>query len=293
MYTAEGQPVGQRRVRAGRGGELRDAVEGLARRGRRRVGRRSRRGGSDGGSRGASEGGPNALFTGTVDAQVGARLAGRLANLRMQDGSAHQQEVAYPEIGGRLVVRPWVEAEGLERGLELTGSFWHAVGLRSRNTITDEPVDSGFFRAYGEIAIMFEPDPAVQLGLTAGFGWDSYALGEQVPLVLPTAEYAYLRPGLRGRFALEGRLLTLEVDLGYRGVLGRGALSEHFGEGGETQGFDVTARLGGSLDVGFAYAVEAGVVPYFHFFSGDAVTSAGRDGTDIGLWLGASVGLAL
>ena len=85
-----------------------------------------------------------------------------------------------------------------------------------------------------------------------------------------------VRPFMRYVDRVERPEVVLDLVAGYRGVLARGALSEHFGEEGQTQGFDVVARLGGSLDLGFAYGVEAGVTSYFHFFSGDATTTPGR-----------------
>ena len=111
-------------------------------------------------------------------------------------------------------------------------------------------------------------------------------------MVVPSAEYPYLRPHLRGRFQIEDEMAVFELEAAYRGVLGRGALSEHFGSEGETQGFDITARLGGSFDMGLSYGIEAGVAGYFHFFQGDAITAPGKSGTDFSLFLGAQVGYA-
>ena len=133
-----------------------------------------------------------------------------------------------------LAARPWVAEEGLERGIEMRGFFGHAVGLRMRNQLTDEPVDTSFFQVYADVGVLFEVDPSAELGLGLGFGWDSYAFGEQSLVIVPSAEYAYLRPHLRGRFRLEDELLVLGIDMGYRGVLSRGALSEHFGQDGQT-----------------------------------------------------------
>ncbi|MFK7986857.1 MAG: hypothetical protein AB8I08_12605 [Sandaracinaceae bacterium] len=228
-----------------------------------------------------------------VEVLAGVRLAGRLANFEMTDGNRHRNDVAYPELNLDVGVRPWRDEEGIERGLVFRGFFGHAVGLRSINTLTGEPVGTTFFRGYGEVGMLFEPDPNVELGLGIGFGWDAFAFEPQALVVLPSAEYAYLRPNLRGRFRIERELAVLDLVAGYRGVLARGELSQHFGEEGQTQGFDVMARFGGSLDLGFAYAVEAGVTSYFHFFSGDASTTPAREGTDVGLWLGASVGFAI
>jgi len=87
-------------------------------------------------------------------------------------------------------------------------------------------------------------------------------------------------------------MAVLELGVAYRGTLGRGALSEHFGAEGETQGFDIQARLGGAFDMGLSYGLEAGVAGYFHFFQGEALTAAGRSGVDVSLWLGLQVGYA-
>ena len=228
----------------------------------------------------------------TVDIHVGARVEGRLARFETGDGNVHRNDVAYPSLSALVRARPLNGETGLERGLEIRAMFAMAVGLRSRNTLTDEAVDTTFWHLYFDGAMMFEVDPSVQLGLGIGFGFDSFAFGEQSLVVVPSAEYPYLRPHLRGRFQIEDELAVLELDLAYRGVLARGALSEHFGNEGETQGFDITARLGGSFDMGLSYGIEAGVAGYFHFFQGDAVTAAGQSGTDMNLWLGAQVGYA-
>lgn len=228
----------------------------------------------------------------TVDLHVGARIEGRLARFETGEGNVHRNDVAYPSLTAMVRVRPLSAETGAERGLEIGGSFAYAVGLRSRNTLTDEAVDTQFWRLYLDAAMMFEVHDAVEIGLGFGFGFDSYALGAQSLVVVPSAEYPYLRPHLRFRFQLEDELAVLDLSLAYRGVLGRGGLSEHFGAEGDTQGFDVMARLGGSLDMGISYGVEAGVAGYFHFFQGDAATAEARSGTDFGLWLGAQIGYA-
>ena len=133
----------------------------------------------------------------------------------------------------------------------------------------------------------------MRLGLVAGFGWDTYGFAAQTPVVLPTAEYPYLRPGLRGRFVLEGELLVLEVNAAYRAILDRGELSMHFGDGGDSQGFDTSFRLGGSLDIGLSYGAEIGLAGTFLFFSGDATTALASQAVDISLWAGATVGFAI
>jgi len=223
---------------------------------------------------------------------LGARVEGRLASFETTDGNVHRNDVAYPSLTALVRTQPLVNNTGIERGLVFRGAFAYAVGLRSRNTLTDEPVDTSFWHLYLDAAIMFEPDPAVQLGLGFGFGFDSFALGEQSLVVVPSAEYPYLRPHLRGRFQIEDELAVFELGLAYRAVLARGALSEHFGDEGETQGFDISARFGGSFDIGVSYGIEAGVAGYFHFFDGMATTASGSSGTDINLWLGAQVGYA-
>ena len=228
----------------------------------------------------------------TVDLHVGARIQGRLARFETGDGNAHRNDVAYPALTALLRARPLSSETGLERGFEVRGSFNYAVGLRSRNTLTDEPVETEFWSFYFDGAMMFEVDPAVQLGLGLGFGFDAFNFGEQALVIVPSAEYAYLRPHIRGRFQIADELAVFELELAYRGVLSRGALSEHFGNEGETQGFDVGARLGGSLDMGLSYGIEAGFTGYFHFFQGDAITAPGQTGTDFSLWLGVQVGYA-
>lgn len=230
-----------------------------------------------------------------VDIHVGARVQGRLASFETTEGNVHRNDVAYPVLTALVRARPWRNEDDVHRGIEMRGFFGHAVGLRSRNTLTDEPVDTSFFNVYADVGILFEVDPSAELGLGLGFGWDSFAFGEQSLVVVPSAEYAYLRPHLRGRFRLEDELLVLGLGVAYRGVLSRGALSEHFGQDGETQGFDVAGRLGGSLDlggVGLSYGIEAGVAGYFHFFDGEAITAQAKSGTDFSLWLGAQAGFA-
>ncbi|MBX3269155.1 MAG: hypothetical protein KF729_02770 [Sandaracinaceae bacterium] len=228
----------------------------------------------------------------TVDVHVGARVEGRLARFETGDGNVHRNDVAYPTLGGVIRARPLNHQPGIERGLELRGSFHHAVGLRSRNTLTDEAVETSFWHLYLDVGMSFEVDATVQLGLGFGFGFDSFGFGAQSLVVVPSAEYPYLRPHLRGRFQLSDELAVLEIEIGYRGTLGRGALSEHFGRDGETQGFDLVGRLGGSFDIGLSYAIEAGLGAYFHFFQGEASTAPARSGTDVGLYLGAQFGYA-
>lgn len=223
---------------------------------------------------------------------MGARLEGRLARFETVDGNVHRYEVAYPTLFGLIRARPFAGEAGVERGFELRGFFSHAVALSSRNTLTDEPVETRFWRLSMDVSMMFEADPAVELGMAFGFGYDAYTFGEQSLVIVPTAEYLHLRPSLRTRFQLVGEVAVLELEAGFRGVLSRGALSDHFGEGGDTVGFDAVARLGGSADVGISWGLEAGMLGYVHFFDGDAATAAGSSGSDYALWLGAQVGYA-
>ncbi len=230
------------------------------------------------------------LFT----ALVGVVARNRSASVELRNGGAHAYESGvYAELGLALELRPLAHEEGLVRGLFARASYHHAVGLGSEqcDTVTCTSFDTTFFRFAADAGFLFALADVLELGPSLGGGFEAYQLGDNP--VLPTAEYPYLRVGLRARALALGELLVFDGDLGYRGLLGRDRLGSAFGPSGESFAMDASVGVSSTLDLGLALRIELGWAAAWHAFEGSGALQQGRAGRDEGVRFGASVGYAL
>jgi hypothetical protein len=226
--------------------------------------------------------------------QIGVVPRSREADITFEDTRHGRYSAWYPELGVRAEVRPLARDPSLARALYGRFAFAHAVGLASRIDATGQPVDNAFYRLDFAIGGLFPLADVFDLGVELGFGWDTYNLADN-PL-LESAEYAYVRPALRAHARLAQEILVLSAEIGVRPAFSRGDLHA-YGPGGDTLGFDVGGKLGGSYavagDVGLSWALEMAWVGYWMNFSEGMGMNAARSGTEsslrIGIWAGVAV----
>ncbi len=227
--------------------------------------------------------------------QAGAVPRSREADVTFEDGQHSRYAAWYSEIGARAELRPLGADPGLGRGLYARGTFAHAVGLVTKVDTAGTEVPTTFFRADFALGYLLPIGETAELGLEFGAGWDTHTLGTNT--LLESAEYVFVRPGLRGRIRLVREWLVLDVQGGVRPALSRGDWSR-YGTGGDTLGFDLAAGLGGawipSGSVGLSWGVDLGWVSYGSSFTGSSTSpTAGKTATDgsvrVGLWAGIAV----
>lgn len=226
-----------------------------------------------------------------LTAGIGASARMRDAAFDAADGTRFHR-AWYPSIDLAAELRPFHQASGLERGLFVRASFHHAVGLRTLGP-NDTVVDTSFWGLAADAGLLVGVARGWDLGFVIGVGVDSFGLADTAETLVPTAVYGALTPGLRLRTQLVDELVVLDVGARYRWVFERGPLGAAFGALGESHGFDLGATLGGSVDVGFSWAVTAELVDVVHQMHGDAALVPASGGHDLGLRFGARVGLAL
>lgn len=197
-------------------------------------------------------------------------------------GTRRYASGAFPEIVLAVEARPFANESHLGRGLFLHGSFAHSVGLGSTTMGTGDAVGTNFVRfalGAGWLAPLGE---AAELGLGLAVGYDGYHLGPNV--VLPSAEYVYLRPALRGRVRVLREALVIDAEIGYRGVVGLGDIGPSFGAEAGAHGVDVGLGVGGNLytisELGFTWAARFEWVGYFLSFAGNGSDTDGQSGAE-------------
>lgn len=225
--------------------------------------------------------------------EVGLALRTRDADINLLGGGTRRYASGlYPELVVGLELRPMAHHAHLGRGVFLVGSFGHSLGLGSEELTTGARVPTNFVRAAFGAGWLASLGDVVELGFGLTFGYDGYHLAPNA--VMPTAEYFTLRPGLRGRVRLAGETLVLDVDAGYRGVLGVGALATTFGDQAGAHGADVGVRLGGNLlkaaGLGFTWGLRFDWVGTFLDFGGAASDALGTRGSESALRFTALLG---
>ncbi|MEQ9073579.1 MAG: hypothetical protein RLP09_06940 [Sandaracinaceae bacterium] len=222
-----------------------------------------------------------------VAVTAGVIVRTRSADVALASGGNRGYELAsgvYPEITVAAEARPFAAESHLGRGLFLDASFAHSVGLASETASGGTMVETtNFVRFSAGAGFLFPIDSVVELGVAFGGGYDGYHLGTNV--VLPTAEYGWLRPGARARFRfLNDETLVLDAGVGYRAVLGVGELATSFGEQVDAHGFDIGVGLGGNLitalDLGLTWGVRFDYVGYWMSFAGAAADEAATSGVE-------------
>jgi hypothetical protein len=231
-------------------------------------------------------------------AQLPWLVAGIGASARMRDAAFEADDGTrfhrawYPTIDLAAELRPFHTARGLERGLFVRAAFHHSVGLRSVGP-NDTVVDTAFWGLGGDAGLLVTVAEGWDLGFAVGLGVDAFELADTPATLVPTAVYGSLRPGLRLRTQLLDELVVLDIGASYRWIFDRGPIGAAFGRQGESHGFELGASLGGSVDVGFSWALSAELVGVVHQLHGEADVVPASDGRDLGLRFGARVGLAL
>ncbi|MCZ7682692.1 MAG: hypothetical protein M5U28_29415 [Sandaracinaceae bacterium] len=197
-------------------------------------------------------------------------------------GTRRYASGAFPEIVLAVEARPFALESHLGRGLFIHGAFAHSVGLGSQTMGTADAVGTNFVRFALGAGWLAPLGDAAELGLGLAVGYDGYHLGPNV--VLPTAEYVYLRPALRGRVRIVREAFVVDAELGYRGVVGLGAIGPSFGAEAAAHGVDVGVGVGGNLttvaELGFTWAARFEWVGYFLSFAGNGTDANAQSGAE-------------
>jgi hypothetical protein len=223
---------------------------------------------------------------------AGIVVRARDATVSLTDGTTRSYALSpYVEVHARIETRPLAHEQSYARGLYAYGEFGYGLGVTSRRTDNTE-VPTTFYR-FGIHAGYLVPFAQVfEVGAGVGFGYEAYELGPNP--AMPTAIYPYLRPAIRARVRTIGEMLVLNFEAGYRALFGRGALSEAYGPGGDSFGYDIGGGVTGTFDFGLYYGVDFSWVQFVHNFAGTpASIGSGEHGTDGGYRLTLSVGYAI
>lgn len=203
----------------------------------------------------------------------------------------------YPELTIRIETHPLADREGALRGIYADLELDFALRLQTMerdpsNPEITTPIGARAWRFMvnaGYLAIL--ADDKIRIGPVLGFGHDRFELGQNQ--TLPGSAYSQFRVGAVASFAAyEGRMVT-RIDLGYRFLLGAGALADAFGS--ETSGgaYDGGLSVGGGLPVGFTYGLRVGYTRYNIAFGGEAADAEGESASDGSLNVGISLGWVL
>ncbi len=218
-----------------------------------------------------------------VSLLAGIALRNREASVQLAGtGDRLYRSDPFPEIVLAVEARPFALESHLGRGLFVRGTFAHSVGLGSQTMATSDSVSTNFVRFAFDAGWLAPLGDVAELGAGLAVGYDGYHLGPNV--VLPTAEYVYLRPALRGRVRILKEAFVIDAEVGYRGVLGLGAIGPSFGEQAGAHGVDVGIGVGGNLytiaGLGFTWAARFEWVGYFLSFSGVGSDAEGQSGEE-------------
>jgi hypothetical protein len=224
---------------------------------------------------------------------AGIVIRSREASVSLTDGTTRSYGLSpYVEVHARIETRPLAHEHNYARGLYAYGEFGYGLGLTSTRNTGGEAVSTNFYRFGIHAGYLIPIAQLFEVGAGIGFGWEAYELGPNP--AMPTATYPYLRPAIRARVRTIGEMIVLNVEAGYRALFGRGALSEGFGPGGDSFGYDVGGGVSGTFDFGLFYAVDFAWVQFVHNFSGTpASIGSGQSGTDGGYRFTLSIGYAL
>lgn len=165
------------------------------------------------------------------------------------------------------------------RGLFGRVEFAHSVGLNSHPAGTTTGLSTKAWRAIGYLGYDYRfLKDRLEAGMSLGFGTDVFHIAQNA--VFPTTQYLQLPIGVSLLGVLIRRYLDAQLFGGYRLVFSDGDLSPRFGSSATVQGFDIGAKLGGALPIGFTYAIRFSYVRYAMKFSGAATDVSGTSGYD-------------
>lgn len=188
----------------------------------------------------------------------------------------------FPEIVIGAEARPFALESHLGRGLFVQAAFAHSVGLGSRPDGTTDSVETNFVRFAVGAGWLAPIEQVAEVGVGLTVGYDGYHLGPNV--VMPTAEYVFVRPAVRGRIRVMQEAFVIDAEIGYRGVVGVGAIGPFFGTGVDAHGVDLGVGVGGNLftiaELGFTWSARLDWAGHFLSFSGMGSDSAGQSGSE-------------
>jgi hypothetical protein len=221
---------------------------------------------------------------------IAPALRSREASITLDDATTRGYAASpYFELGGAIELRPLAHEHSYARGVFARAEAGGALALASRRA-DGTSVTTTFYRLSLALGYLVPIERVLELGAGIGGGWDAFQLAANQ--TMPTVEYPYLRALVRARVRIFGELLVADVEAGYRGIFGREGLSTAFGAQGDGFGWDVVARIAGTVDLGVCWAVEGGYAQYVHAFAGGGALGNGTRGTDGGYRVAASVGYA-
>lgn len=220
-----------------------------------------------------------------------AGVRNRSAEVAMRTGGLRRVYEAgfFPEVAFRFVSRPYGTSKSALSGIHFDGEVALSLGLGSQDD-NKRQFDSQTFRFNIDAGYAFRLG-IVELGAIAGFGYDSFSIDEN--LVIPSATYTYIRPGIFGRVDIIDYWLHAHVSGGLRIGLGAGEIADIFGDRASVFGFDVGLGAGGSVPgVGIVYDVRFVFTQYGTSFSGTPplASEAAKDMSDSAVSLLVSVG---
>jgi hypothetical protein len=223
----------------------------------------------------------------------------RSAAVRLDPGTDKLYEAGlFSELRLAFETRPLVSDASAMRGLYASVDLHLSLGLSSQDAVTGADIDSQAFGVLiqaGYLASLLEGEQ-LMLGGVIGFGYESFSIDDNA--TLPSSAYPHLRFGVLGRFQILEELLTARMDLGLRWAFGVGDFSDAFGKGSGAFGYDLGLGVGGSLDMGFNWAVRFAYTRFNLNFSGDVASMpvggvlpvAAAGGSDSGVEVGLEAG---
>ncbi|NOY91797.1 MAG: hypothetical protein GXP55_11425 [Deltaproteobacteria bacterium] len=214
------------------------------------------------------------------------------------------QASLFSELRLAFEARPFISDASAMRGLYTSVDMHFSLGLSSQDAVTGASIDSqafGLLVQAGYLASVLDGE-RLMLGGVVGFGYESFSIDTNS--TLPSSAYPHVRLGAIGRMQILDELLTVRADLGFRWAFGVGDFAGAFGKDSGALGYDVGLAVGGSLDMGFNWAVRFAYTRFGLDFAGsvdDAPPGCATDpqcllpveaagGSDSGVELGLEAG---
>jgi hypothetical protein len=222
---------------------------------------------------------------------AGMVVRNRTSDVRLESGGSKVYDSGfYIELTAAAELRPLARDPGLARGLFVRAAYANAVGLGTQDCGPGgcQSYPTTFFRLYGDVGFLFDVGRVVEIGGGLGFGFEAYQIADNQ--VMPTAEYPYLRPAVRGRVRILDERVLIDAELGLRSLLGRARLGEAFGANGDSIGLDAGLGLTGLLDFGLLWRADFSWAGYWHSFAGGGTLDNGQSGADQGVRIGLMLG---
>jgi hypothetical protein len=218
-------------------------------------------------------------------------MRGRTARVSLADSIDRVHDVdVFPELVLGFELRPMARKGRYAAGLVTRVDASFSLALDGADP-EGSSVDTNAFRLSLAAGYLVPVGDWLEVGASAGFGYDAFVLGDNT--VLPSSQYLYARIAGMARASLVGSLLRAEAELGGRFSPSTGDLGAAFSESDGARGFDLGLGVGGELDVGFAYAARFGFTRYELDFKGAGSAATGNGGSDRGWSVSLQLGYGL